>query len=66
MEIVLNGEPRIIRPDTTLAALLAELGLEGRRLAVEVNERVVPRSLFAERRIACGDRIEIVHAIGGG
>lgn len=63
--IVLNGEPREVAPDTTVEALLAELGLEG-RLAVEVNEEVVPRSEHAVRRLAAGDRVEIVHAIGGG
>ncbi|WP_025770127.1 sulfur carrier protein ThiS [Thioalkalivibrio sp. HK1] len=66
MEIVLNGQPREIEPDTTLEGLLEGLGLMDKRLAVEVNEKVVPRSLFAERRLAFGDRIEIVHAIGGG
>ncbi|MBF2760220.1 MAG: sulfur carrier protein ThiS [Ectothiorhodospiraceae bacterium AqS1] len=66
MEIVLNGQRREIGSDTTLEELLEALGLGGKRLAVEVNEKVVPRSLFAERRLSGGDRIEIVHAIGGG
>lgn len=66
MEIILNGESRTIGSDTTLERLLEDLGIEGKRLAVEVNEKVVPRSLFAEYRLAPGDRLEIVHAIGGG
>lgn len=63
--IVLNGEPRAVAPGTTVEMLLAELGLKG-RLAVEVNDAVVPRSEHAVRRLAAGDRVEIVHAIGGG
>jgi sulfur carrier protein len=43
MEIVLNGEPRAVRADLSLASLLAELGLAGKRLAVEVNRDIVPR-----------------------
>lgn len=64
--IRVNGEPRALRPGTTVAELLKELGLAGRRVAVAVNREVVPRSSFGSRAIAPDDRIEILEAVGGG
>ena len=46
--------------------LVATLGLTGRRIAIEVNEAIVPRSQHTATRLADGDRVEVVHAIGGG
>ena len=66
MRIVLNGEPRSLEPGATLAALVASLDLGGRRMAVEVNEEVIPRSEYAGHVLGDGDRVEIVHAVGGG
>ena len=66
MNIVLNGEPQGLDDALTLRGLIERLELGGKRLAVEVNEEVVPRSLHAEYRLHEGDRVEIVHAIGGG
>jgi sulfur carrier protein len=66
MDILLNGERRTLRADLTVAALLDELGLAGKRVAVEVNRDIVPRSEHATRRLRDGDRVEIIHAIGGG
>ena len=66
MQIELNGEPHVIADDATVAFLIERLALTGRRLAVEVNEEVVPRGRHAEHVLAGGDRVEIVHAIGGG
>lgn len=66
MQIQLNGEVRDLASDLTVAQLLEELGLAGRRIAVERNEEIVPRSEHAATRLAEGDRLEIVHAIGGG
>ncbi len=66
MNIVLNGEQRGLEDAQTLRGLIGHLELTGKRLAVEVNEEVVPRSLHAEFRLHDGDRVEIVHAIGGG
>ncbi len=66
MQIVLNGEPREVRDNLTAAELIEELGLAGRRLAMEVNREIVPRSTFDSHRLAPGDRVEIVQAIGGG
>ena len=66
MHITLNGELREISPALTLAQLLAQLALGGQRLAVERNGEIVPRSQHAQTRLAEGDRLEIVKAIGGG
>jgi sulfur carrier protein len=66
MEIFVNGAPRRYDHEVTIATLLAELGCAGRRVAVEVNRDIVPRSGYAERRVQPGDRVEIVQAIGGG
>lgn len=66
VRIVLNGENRLLEPGTTLAALVARLDLGNRRMAVEVNEEVIPRSEHAGRVLGEGDRVEIVHAVGGG
>ena len=66
MRIVLNGEARGLEPGTTLATLVASLDLGGRRMAVEVNEEVIPRSEYADHVFREGDRVEIVHAVGGG
>ncbi|HEY5657258.1 MAG TPA: sulfur carrier protein ThiS [Myxococcota bacterium] len=64
--LTVNGERRTVPPECTLDGLLQLLGLEGRRVAVAVNRDVVPRSGFAARRLAAGDRIEILEAVGGG
>lgn len=65
-EILVNGEKRPVHAGQTLAELVGELGLEGRRVAVEVNEEIVPRSRHAEHVLRGGDRVEVVAAIGGG
>ena len=62
----LNGEARELRPPVSLASLLAEIGLDARKVAVERNEAIVPRSRYAETWLADGDTLEIVHFIGGG
>ncbi len=64
--IQLNGAPRRIRPETPLAELVASLGLDPARVAVERNLEIVPRSRWAEVRLGEGDRLEIVHFVGGG
>lgn len=66
MEISVNGESRQVAEAISVAALVRELGLEGRRLAVEVNLEIVPRSSHEAHQLQAGDRVEIVHAIGGG
>ena len=66
MQIELNGQSRDSHNGLTIAALLDELELQGKRLAVEVNEDVIPRSEHATHVLCAGDRVEIVRAIGGG
>ena len=66
MQALINGKPTDIAMGVTVADLLRELDLAGRRVAIELNGEILPRSRHAEQRIADGDRIEIVHAIGGG
>jgi sulfur carrier protein len=66
MTLILNGEARSFPGLTDIAALVAALGLDGRKIAVERNLEIVPRSAYQGTAIAEGDRIEIVHFIGGG
>ena len=66
MKIVLNGDEREIDGSATLADLVAVSGLAGKRVAIEINREIVPRSDYARRALAAGDRIEVVNAIGGG
>jgi len=66
IRVVLNGAPREFPAPLTFAQLIDELALAGRRLAVERNGEIVPRSRFGEARMADGDRIEVVMAVGGG
>ena len=66
IRILLNGAPRELPAPVTFADLLDSLALSGRRLAVERNGEIVPRSRFGEARLSDGDRIEVVVAVGGG
>ncbi len=66
MNIVLNGEAESVPSDLTAASLIELLELGGKRLALEVNGEIVPRSRYGIYRLQADDRVEIVHAIGGG
>jgi sulfur carrier protein len=66
IEINVNGSAQSLAPDTDIAALLERLQLAGKRVAVERNGEIVPRSRFAQTALANGDRLEIVVAVGGG
>ena len=66
MQISVNGEMRSFEGVADVAALVAELGLDARKVAVERNLEIVPRSTYAQTPLAEGDRIEIVTFIGGG
>jgi sulfur carrier protein len=66
MHIQLNGERYELPDGQSVADLLQRLELTGRRLAVELNRDIVPRSQHAATVLADGDQIEVVHAIGGG
>ena len=66
LSLLVNGEPHLVARGSTLEDLVAALGLDCRRVAVAVNRDVVSRRTFAARRLAAGDRIEILEAVGGG
>jgi thiamine biosynthesis protein ThiS len=64
--VQLNGESREVRDRATLEDLVSELSLQPARIAIELNKDVVRRGKWAETTLAEGDRIEIVHFVGGG
>ena len=64
--IFVNGERHLVAPTSNLVALLAQLDLSGKRIAVELNQEIISRSNFADTLLHSDDRVEIVHAIGGG
>ena len=66
IHICLNGDPHPLEAGTHLDQLIEQLGLTGRRIAVEINEEIVPKSQHAQTPLAEGDQVEVVHAIGGG
>jgi len=66
MKLTVNGEPMALPAGATVGALIESLGLAGKRLAIELNENIVPRSQHADTALAEGDQIEVVRAIGGG
>ncbi|WP_303291214.1 sulfur carrier protein ThiS [Marinobacter sp. SS5-14b] len=66
MQVQVNGEAMELPGGATIAALIEHLALTGKRVAVEVNEDIVPRSQHPEFTLNDGDRVELVHAIGGG
>jgi thiamine biosynthesis protein ThiS len=66
IEITVNGAPRKVAAGTTVADLIAELGLGDRKVAVERNRDVVPRARHGEVRLETGDRLELVTYVGGG
>lgn len=66
IELVINGEPGSFPAHLTLAQLIESLDLAGKRIAIEKNGEIVPRSQHASTLLAGGDRLEIVVAVGGG
>lgn len=66
MKIILNGQEKHLEVSITISALLREMALAGKRVAVEVNQEIVPRSRHGEYQLVDNDRVEIVRAIGGG
>jgi sulfur carrier protein len=64
--LVINGEPRRFEASLTVAQLIEQLQLAGKRIALERNGEIVPRGQFAQQRLLDGDRLEIVIAVGGG
>ena len=66
MQVQVNGDAIELPDGATVATLIEKMSLAGKRLAVEVNEDIVPRSQHPEFTLSDGDRVEVVHAIGGG
>ncbi len=66
MQITLNGDPKTLEDGLTILGLLQELGYQERRLAVECNGDIIPRSQHASTVLHDGDTVEIVMAVGGG
>ncbi|WP_269716870.1 sulfur carrier protein ThiS [Caulobacter sp. NIBR2454] len=66
MQLMINGEQRAVEGVGDVASLVISLGLDVRKVAVERNLEIVPRSIYADTPLMDGDRIEIVHFIGGG
>jgi thiamine biosynthesis protein ThiS len=66
MEVIINGEPRTIPENTSVAGLLSILGIEGESVAVELDRTIIRRAAWQERTLAPGAKLEIVHFVGGG
>ena len=66
MRIVVNGQERTLMTSITISDLLNEMGMSGQRVAVEVNQEIVPRSCHGGHLLADNDRVEVLFAIGGG
>jgi sulfur carrier protein len=62
----INGELRQYSSDITVATLIEQMKLAGKRVAIELNGKIVPRSAFPSQRLFEGDRLEVVVAVGGG
>jgi sulfur carrier protein len=66
MVLRINGAERRFAPPLTVQGLVGELGIGGKRVAIERNGEIVPRSRYGEVQLADGDRLEVVVAVGGG
>jgi sulfur carrier protein len=66
MQVFVNGEPTRVAPGTTILGLIEQLSLAGKRIAVERNGQIVPRSQHDRTALDADDRLELVVAVGGG
>ena len=66
MHVTINGEPQGLRDGLTIAELVSDLGLNERRIAIEVNRAIIARERYVAHALADGDQVEIVHFVGGG
>jgi thiamine biosynthesis protein ThiS len=64
--VSINGTTRQLPDSFSVTALMEEMGLAGKRIALERNGEIVPRSMFATQQLADGDKLEVVVAVGGG
>jgi len=66
VHVIINGEAQTLTAGLTVADLISQLGLNRRRIAVELNREIVAREHYGDRALSEGDQIEIVHVVGGG
>jgi len=66
MKLVLNGESQTFETPLTLTTLIEKLGMKSDRIAIELNRNIVPREQWPQTQLSEGDRLEIVHFVGGG
>jgi len=66
VHVTINGEPQAIADGATIALLIQRLGINGRRIAVEVNREIIAREQYPAHTLSDGDQVEIVHFVGGG
>lgn len=66
IEVELNGEPFAVEQGLTISALLANLELRASRVAVEINQEVVPKARYADTQLCAGDHVEVINFVGGG
>jgi sulfur carrier protein len=66
MEIILNGVATQVSQRSSIEDLLAEIGVPSERIAIELNQEVIPKSEYSSRQLHAADRIEIIQAVGGG
>jgi thiamine biosynthesis protein ThiS len=66
MKIEINGEPRDFNSPLTLSGLIESMGMKSDRLAIELNREIVSREQWPQTQLSDGDRLEIVHFVGGG
>lgn len=66
MNIYINEKPHVLTAPTTLTELIEQLGLTGKRIAIELNQEIAPRSQYSQITLQENDQLEIVRAIGGG
>src|SRR5258708_1623348 len=66
IDIILNGEPNTLPQPLSIQQLIESIGLDPRKVAVEVNREVVPKARHSEQRLQAGDAVEIVTLVGGG
>ena len=66
MQLIINAEPQTVTENSTVADLIDVLQLQNKRLAIEINKELIPRSMFSTHKLNEGDEVEIVQAIGGG
>ena len=66
MKIIVNGEEISLPEDSNIKDLVAELGYKNKRIAIEVNETIIPKSIHQSHLLESSDRIEVINAVGGG